>query len=340
MTFKVRTLSDLAKLAGVSGSTASRALNDNPLISEKTRKKIQKLAADHGFKINTAARNFRLKTSNTIAVVIVKSSELDQSITDPFVLNIVGVIAEELRIHKYDVLLVSHNIGQAASLDEYFNMNRADGLIVFGQGDDIEAFDDLINKQHPIVVWGAQSNGNDYVTVGTDNVKGGELATQHLIEQGCQNIVFCGVRSFETGLRFEGYQNALKHAQLNIPDALDIHFTFEDAYRVTLELLKQNKFSFDGIVAASDTIALGMIRALNEQGISIPEQVAIVGYDDISVCAFTQPALSSIHQDTQLGGKALVSSLLDLLAKKPVESIMLDTQLVARDSSCRKLNKT
>ncbi|GAA6182998.1 MULTISPECIES: LacI family DNA-binding transcriptional regulator [Aliiglaciecola] len=338
MTKKVRSLSDLAKLAGVSGSTASRALNNNKLISAKTREKIQKLAAAHDFKINTAARNFRLKTSNTIAVVIIKSSEHDQSFTDPFVLNIVGIIADELSRHKYDLLLVSHNIAQTSSLDDYFTMNRADGLIVFGQGDDMDAFDKLINHQKPIVVWGGQSKNSDYVTVGTDNFMGGELATQHLVKQGCQNIVFCGMRSFETGLRFAGYQQVLKNAQLQQPNPLDIHFTFEDAYKVTLALLKNNQFNYDGIVAASDSIALGMMRALNEQGVSVPEQVAIVGYDDISVCAFTQPSLSSIHQDTQKGGEALVSALLDLLNKKPVDSVVLDTQLMIRDSSCRKLN--
>ncbi|MEP4889417.1 MAG: LacI family DNA-binding transcriptional regulator [Aliiglaciecola sp.] len=335
MVTKVRTLSDLAKLAGVSGSTASRALNDNKLISAKTRERIQKLAAQHNFKINTAARNLRLKTSNTIAVVMVKSSELDQSITDSFLLNMVGIIAEELSRHGFDVLLVTHFIGQTTSLDEYFTMNRADGLIVFGQGDDITAFNQLFNHLNPIVVWGEQSPQNDYVTVGTDNVKGGYLACQHLVQQGCQNIVFSGVRSFETGKRFEGYQKALKQANLKVPLPLDIHFTSEDAYKVTLELLKTKQFPYDGVVAASDNIALGMIRALHEQGVSIPEQVAIVGYDDIEVCAFTKPALSSVHQDIHQGGKHLVNCLLDLLAKKPVESVQLDTQLITRDSSVR-----
>lgn len=335
MAISIRNLSDLAKVAGVSESTASRALNNNKIISAKTREKIQKLAAEHGFKINTAARNFRLKKSNTIAVVIVKSSELDQSITDPFMLNIVGVIAEQLRQHHYDVLLISHTIGQSSSLDEYVTMNRADGLIVFGQGNDIEAFDKLISSHTAMVVWGAPSPTQNYVTVGSDNRKGGEIATRHLIEHGCKNIVFCGVRSYETGMRHEGYLSALKSAGLAAPAPLDIHFTYEDAYRVTLDLIQSGRFNYDGIIAASDTIALGMSRALSEQGIRIPEDIAVVGYDDISVAAYTQPSLTSIRQDTNDGGKALVNSMLTLLKGKPVTSTVLPTTLVVRNSSAR-----
>ena len=335
MTIKIRTLSDLAKVAGVSESTASRALNNNKLIAEKTRIRIQKLAAENGFKINTAARNFRLQKSNTIAVVIIKSSELDQSITDPFVLSIVGVIAEELRQYGYDVLLVSHNVDSPARLADYFTMKRADGLIVFGQGDDIEKFDELIDHQHPIVVWGAESDKRDYVTVGTDNTKGGYLAASHLVEQGCKNIVFSGVLSYETSQRYQGYCQALQEAGYAILEPLEIHFNYDNAYQVTQHMLQKDAFPFDGIVAASDTIALGMIRALNEADIDVPKEVAVVGYDDISVAAFTQPSLSSIRQDTIAGGKALVESLLTLLKNEQVNSTVLPTELLLRKSSVR-----
>ncbi|NCP66427.1 MAG: LacI family transcriptional regulator [Paraglaciecola sp.] len=335
MTIKIRTLSDLAKVAGVSESTASRALNNNSLIAQKTRTKIQELAAQHDFKINAAARNFRLQKTNTIAVVIIKSSELDQSITDPFVLSIVGVIAEELRQHGYDVLLVSHNVNSPACLADYFNMKRADGLIVFGQGDDIDKFDQLIDQQHPIVVWGAQSDKRDYITVGTDNKKGGYLATSHLLQQGYRRIVFAGVLSYETNQRYQGYCQALQEARHTVSAPLDIHFNYDNAYHVTQNMLQQNNFHFDGIIAASDTIALGMIRALNEADISVPEKVAVVGYDDISVAAFTQPSLSSIRQDTFAGGKALVNSLLKLLNNEEVTSTLLTTELVIRHSSVR-----
>ncbi|WJG08067.1 LacI family DNA-binding transcriptional regulator [Aliiglaciecola sp. LCG003] len=336
MASKIRKLSDLAKLAGVSESTASRALNNNSLISQKTRQKIQAIAAEHGFKINTAARNLRLQKSNTIAVVIIKSSEFDQSITDPFMLNFVGVIAQELTTLKYDVLLVSLNINQDIQLADFFDMKRADGLIVFGQGDDIKKFDSLINPSYPIVVWGAPSPNQSYPTVGTDNFLGGELATKHLIEQNCQNIVFSGWRSFETSQRYAGYQKTLQQHQLTAPAPLDIHFNYDDAYQVTLELIKQGKFDYDGVVAASDTIALGMIRALNESGIDIPNQVAITGYDDISVAAYTQPALTSIKQDTAQAGKLLVDSLIALMANEQVISTMMPTELIIRQSSQRK----
>jgi DNA-binding LacI/PurR family transcriptional regulator len=335
MSIKIRTLSDLAKVAGVSESTASRALNNNALIAEKTRLRIQKLAADNGFKINAAARNLRLQKTNTIAVVIIKSSELDQSITDPFVLSIVGVIAEELRHHGYDVLLVSHNVDSSTRLADYFTMRRADGLIVFGQGDDIDKFDELFDSQHPIVVWGAESQHRDYVTVGTDNRLGGYLATSHLIAQNCKRIVFAGVLSFEMNQRYEGYCQAMEEAGLSVVEPLEIHFNYDNAYQVTQQLLQDNQFSYDGVFAASDTIALGMVRALGEANVAVPKDVAVVGYDDISVAAFTHPSLSTIRQDTIAGGKALVDSLLSLLKNEPVVSTILPTELQIRNSSRR-----
>jgi DNA-binding LacI/PurR family transcriptional regulator len=335
MQTKIRTLSDLAKIAGVSESTASRALNNNTLISEKTRKKIQQLAAEYGFRINSTARNLRLQKSNTIAVVILRSSELDQAITDPFILDIVGVIAEQLSLRKYDVLLVSRTVDDVQPLSDYFNMKRADGLIVFGQGDDYSKFEGIIDKQYPLVVWGAQSETHDYVTVGTDNHLGGKLATQHLLEKGCQKIAFSGHLSYETGLRFRGYQEALSSSGLTPYAPLEVHFTFEDAYRVTQALIQQGNFDYDGIVAASDTIALGTIRALTEANIQVPQQVAVVGYDDIPVGGYTQPSLTSVRQNTQEGGKTLVDSLLKQLQGQLVDSTLLETELVIRNSSNR-----
>lgn len=114
-----------------------------------------------------------------------------------------------------------------------------------------------------------------------------------------------------------------------------MHFTYENAYRVTQFLIQQGNFDYDGIVAASDTIALGMIRALTEANISVPQQVAVVGYEDIPVGGYTQPSLTSVRQNTQEGGKTLVDSLLALLDGQSVDSTLLNTELVIRNLSSR-----
>lgn len=330
---KARTLSDIARIAGVSDSTVSRALSNNTLISEKTRIKIQQIAADNDFKVNSTARNLRLQKSNTIAVVLLISSKADQSVSDPFILSILGVIADELNEYGYDMLLGAHKGSHQQLLNHYFDSKRADGLIVFGQGDNGEEFAELLNSNRPIVVWGANAQKNSYITVGTDNLLGGKLATEHLIAQGCKKIAFAGHLSYETNLRYQGYKLALEAAGFANANHLDIHFSYEDSYNVAKQLLAQNLFDYDAVFAASDAIALGIIRAVKEAGINIPQDMAIVGYDDIDVAAFTHPALTTVRQDTRTGGKHLVQNLFALMNNQTVDSSVLPTELIVRDSS-------
>ncbi|BDX08278.1 LacI family DNA-binding transcriptional regulator [Planctobacterium marinum] len=333
MTKKASTLTDVARIAGVSESTVSRALNDSNLVSEKTRKRIKQIAQEMGFKINTLARNLRTQKSYTIAVVLVVSSEEDQSASDPFLLSLVGVIADELSKRNYDLLLSSHPGEALENVPELVNQKKADGVILFGQGDDIEHFTEVVKPELPAIVWGQVAPGSGYVTVGTDNYKGGMLATQHLLETGRKSICFAGHLSYETEQRYFGYQQALKDAGKQYRHHLDVRFNFSDAYKTTKALLEEGQFHYDAIVAASDTIALGMIKALTEAGKIIPDDVAFVGYDDISVSAYTTPALSTIRQDTRKGGEKLVELLFDRLAGKPGKSHILDTQLIQRSSS-------
>ena len=216
---------------------------------------------------------------------------------------------------------------------ELVEQKKADGLILFGQGDDIQHFEEVVTPDLPAVVWGQVAPESGYITVGTNNFQGGRLATEHLLQLGRKNICFAGHLSFETEQRFAGYRKALKDADLSYVHQLDVRFTFADARRVTKALLDGGQFHYDAVVAASDTIALGMMKALNEAGIKVPEQVAIVGYDDISVSAFTTPALTTIRQDTTSGGKQLVDLLFQRMAGKKVESAVMDTRLIIRSST-------
>lgn len=332
MNTKNSTLADVAKVAGVSESTVSRALNDSSLVNEKTRERIKQIAKEMGFRINTLARSLRTQKSHTIAVVLVVSSVDDQSASDPFLLSLLGVIADELSKRNYDLLLCSHPGESLEKVRELVEQKKADGLIMFGQGDDIEHFTKTVTPDLPVVVWGQVAKNSEYITVGTDNFLGGKLATEHLLQQGKNNICFAGHLSFETSQRFEGYKAALKSAGKSYSHQLDVRFTFADAKRLTTELIEQGQFHYDGIVAASDTIALGMIKALNEAGIKVPEKVSIVGYDDISVAAYTTPSLTTIRQDTQTGGLQLVELLFQRLSGDQVSPVILDTKLIIRST--------
>ena len=178
---KVTNLQELADLAGVSRATASRALNNNPVISEKTRKRLQALARKHGYSINQKARDFRLQRTSVIAVVFMLDIESEQHMSDPFFLDMLGGIADALAEHDYDLLLAHAPIKNVLDLMDSRVMRQSDGIIFVGQGKQHEQLNRLAQEDNRIVVWGYPVPDKNYVVVGGDNVGGGYAATKHLL---------------------------------------------------------------------------------------------------------------------------------------------------------------
>ena len=335
-TKKLMTLSDISKIAGVSESTVSRALNGSKLVSAKTRARVQAIADENNFRINAAARNLRLQNTKTVAVIILISSGNDQSVSDPFMLSLVGSIAEALGNKGYDMLLSTTRTAPQDWQRHYFDTRKADGLIIIGQGEEDSQLNVLVDSTHPFVTWGSTSK--NYTGVGSDNHKGGYLATRHLIEQGCKHIGFFGkAHHIEIHERWQGYKQALEENRDTplIDTTLDVPFTAQAGYDVTKQLLSDNSFPYDGAVAASDMIAIGIIKALKESAINVPNDVAVVGFDDITLASMYHPSLTTVRQDTVHGGEMLVEKLLAKLEGKEVQSEMLPTQLVIRQSTQR-----
>ncbi|MDF2178496.1 LacI family DNA-binding transcriptional regulator [Aliiglaciecola sp. CAU 1673] len=335
---RVRSIADIAELLGVSESTVSRALNDNPLVNQKTREKIQALAKEHNFKINAKARALRTQKTRVIAVVVLFKERTERGISDPFLLDILGAIADELTLHGYDMLLSNTRTASDDWGNYYFDSKRADGLIVIGQGEHDARIDNLAREDFPFVVWGAALPDSDYCTVGSDNKMGAFMAVNHLINQGCKRIAFFGdISHSEMEQRWQGYCLALQQARIALDESLrfDTDFTSEAGYQSACRLLAQSSLTVDGLFAVSDVIALGAMKKLTEAGIGIPGQVAVVGFDDVAMSMFYQPSLTTIRQQTLEGGRLLVNKLLDKLAGKAVRSQLLDVQLVVRESSKR-----
>ena len=331
------TLSDIAALANVSKSTVSRALRGNPLINEKTREKIQQIAQEHNFKVNAAASNLRLQKTQTIAVIILFDPASGQAISDPFMLEMIGTIADELSSRGYDMLLTTtknsaHNWG-----GYYVESKRADGLIVIGQGEHDQRVDALAKENLPVVVWGARNGNDGHCIIGSDNRQGGYQAVSHLIEQGATRIAFLGdIDHPEIRQRWLGYVQAHEEAGLTVSDALRFKtdFTSNDGYR-QLQLARDADAAIDGVFAVSDTIALGALKYLTDQGIAVPAQVALVGFDNIAMAELSTPALTTVRQQTDRAGQLLVDNLLKQIDKQPPESTVLPVELVVRQSSLR-----
>lgn len=330
------TLAQLAELAGVSTSTASRALNDNPLIKQQTRDKIQALAKEHNYSVNAAASRLRTRKTNVIAVILNLIDHTEQSVTDPFLLKVVGDLNKALNAKGYELLL-SNSIMASGDWANYFiSSQRADGLIVVGQGKSAEKIAAAASTGVPLVVWGDPKSTTDYPIVGGNNRLGGYLATSHLLEGGCRRILFLGDPGHaEMNERHAGYVQAHHDAGVSYnPDlTMPIDITSTAAYDCVNRYIRDHGLSFDGIVAISDMVALGALKALKERYVGIPADVAIVGYDDIALAELMHPALSTIRQNTALAAEKMVEQLLAQFNKQPTSSVVLDIELIVRRSS-------
>ncbi|MEX1165708.1 MAG: LacI family DNA-binding transcriptional regulator [Hydrogenophaga sp.] len=326
-------MADIARLAGVSASTVSRALSGSPLIPEATRVRIAELAKSLNYRVNIAAANLRKQEVQTVGVVIL--GETMQAISDPFLLSILGTVADTLDEHGMSLLLTRLKDGQGYRLSEMVESGQVRGLIVIGQLTWHDQLNMLAARGIPMAVWGACLPDALYPMVGGDNEQGGYLATQHLIQQGCQKIAFFGDTDHpEAGARHQGYLKAMREAGIEEDARLQQPFLFGDKrIRSVIDEWLNRQLAFDAIFAASDVTAISIMAALKERGILVPDQVKVVGYDDIALAQHVHPSLSSISQPTLSAGKALVGLLLDAIAGHPKRTIVLPAKLVVRESS-------
>jgi DNA-binding LacI/PurR family transcriptional regulator len=335
-TDKKLTLAGLAKLAGVSTSTASRALNDNPVIKQATRDKIKALASKHNFSINAAASRLRTQKTNVIAVILNLIDHTEQSISDPFLLKVVGELNQALNHKGYELLLSNSFMASDDWANYFLSSSRADGIIVVGQGKSDEKIDAVARTGLPMVVWGDPTSDVDYTVVGSDNKLGGYIATQHLINSGCKNIVFLGdPEHLELAERYKGYRQALSEAGGVLEDrlTLSIDITSTAAYEKISETILHHGLFFDGIVTSSDMVALGALKALKERYIGIPSEVAIVGFDDIAMAELFHPSLTTIRQNVKKAAEVMVNQLVLQFEGKPTHSTVIDIELIPRNST-------
>jgi DNA-binding LacI/PurR family transcriptional regulator len=332
---RARNITDLARLAGVSPGTVSRALANSELISKKTRERVQVLAREHEFRPNVMARNLRTKRSGAIGVLIPLGHETAQHISDPFFMSLLGNLADALTERGHDLLLSRVIPTNPDWLTDVVESGRVDGVILIGQSDQSAIIDRVAARFLPLVAWGANLIGQTHCSVGTDNRKGGMLAAQHLIDGGAKSFAFLGDPiAPEIAERLAGVQAALNAA--NLGDALEVlpaHLTAETAHPAISDWLNSVNKVPDGIIAASDVIALSTLRALAENGRSVPDQVRVIGYDDLPLANQTSPPLTTIRQDLVAGAAHLVDLLFRRIGGEKTESVVLEPQLIVRGSS-------
>ena len=329
-------MADIARLAGVSTSTVSRALSKNPLVHESTRQRIEELAASLNYSINVGAQSLRLKDNRTVALVVPYGRDGRQSLSDPFFLAMLGSIANALTDHGMQMLLSRVDEDQLDSVSQIFASNRAVGVIIVGQWHNHQLLNQLAVRNLPVVVWGAQLANQLYLSVGSDNVSGGLQATRHLLETGRRRVAFFGdIALPEVAQRHEGYLKAHADAGIRPLPTLTVSMPFvaSQAQLAVADFLDHKKVKFDAIFAASDVLAMTAISALGKRARRVPDDVAVVGYDDIELAAHLHPTLSTVRQSVELAGEALVDTLMKLLSGQATRSVNLPTLLQIREST-------
>ena len=326
---------DIARIAGVSVSTVSRALAGSTLVNDVTRQRVAELAKSMRYSVNVGAQNLRKGNSQTVAVVLPRSDADIQPVSDPFFIALLGAIADTLTSRGYDMLLTRVDEEKIDEIESIVTSGRALGVIVIGQWLHHYALGSLARRGTPIAVWGAQLPGSNYFTVGSDNRMGGRLATEHLIARGRSKIMFLGdTRLPEVALRFEGYRDALTAHRMLVTPGLTAAVPFEAAAaRRTLSDLIAHTTDFDALFAASDLIAMTAMALLAARGKRVPQDVAVVGYDDLPLASLIHPSLTSVRQPFVEASVALVDSLLAAKAGVAAAPVVLRTELVARESS-------
>lgn len=327
-------LEDLARLAGVSIATISRALNDSPVVNEATKKRIWKLARDHNYAFKPHMPATLSKAAATITIALPTPQARESRIADPFYMELVAGVAEAARNEGCNVLISPAVPQTFDELCELVDTNRSEGLIFLGQGSLHERFNRLMEHDRRFVVWGAELQGQRYCSVGSDNLAGGRRATAHLIRLGRRNVAFLGdVDAPEVRQRFDGYCQALSEAGLPFREDLVMPVNFElNACTGAVSSLLAAERDLDGIVAAGDLIAISAIRALRQAGRRIPEEVSVVGYDDILLARYHTPMITTVSQDMLAAGRLMVGKLLFAADRQPLTSERIQTDLVVRES--------
>ncbi len=331
----ITTMNDIARLAKVSRPTVSRALSGSSLVNPQTRERVLAVAHKHGYAVNRNAQKLRLKRTNTIGVSIDFLSHKKNHVSDPFIFELLAGVSEALGNRDQDLLLCAPNHNDTIAFQQLGASGSADGFVILGQGHREQMLNEFAETGTPFVVWGAGTDSTPYCVVGSDNFLGGMLAGRYFIEQNRHRLLFVGNASFrELYWRQQGLLQAARESShlVQVDNVVPGNFSYESAFDAAKSYLEAAANPPDAIFAYSDTAAMAVISVLHDRGLKIPQDVSVVGYNDIPPARHFYPPITTIRQDTYEAGKMLVTNLMLLLDDCPPQSTTIKTLLIRRDT--------
>jgi DNA-binding LacI/PurR family transcriptional regulator len=338
MTQRRPTSFDIAALAGVSQPTVSRALSGSSSVSAETRQRVLEAAEQLNYKVDKNASGLRRQQAKTLALLFFEESS-GAALLNPFYLSLVGPMVRRCAEHGYDLLFSIQQLSSDWHVD-YEDSRKADGIILLGYGDYVEyrpRLEKLVERGAHFVRWGSATEGEVGATVACDNQQGGFDATSHLLQQGRRRIAFVG--TVDPGYpefleRWNGYQRALAAARIDVDERLQVDADpSEAAGRRAVERLIAREAEFDAVFAASDISAIGVMHALQAIGRRVPEDVAVVGFDDIPSASLSSPPLTTVAQDPREASDALVEAIITSIEQGSPTNRVLPARLIVRESS-------
>lgn len=334
------TIKDIAKELKISPSTVSRALKDHPDISKDTKKQVIELAHKLDYQPNSIALSLRKSKTNTLGIIIPR-------IVHHFFSSIMSGIEDIAHEQGYNIIITQSNESYLRELENIQTLvsNRVDGIFVsIASGtEDFTHLKNLQKRNIPLIFFDRICHEINCNKIVIDDYKGASVAVEHLIEQGCKNIVHLG--SPPTLLisqnRFRGYKDTLEKHRIPLSQDLILQCDNRVQGYEQMKNLLSTHTEIDGIFAVNDDTAIGAIKAIKEVGLSIPRDIAVIGFGDNPIAQIVEPQLSSISQPGFEMGKLSAKLLLQQIQAKEAEQDfapqlkMLETQLVVRESSKR-----
>lgn len=310
-------IKDISSKAGVSIATVSRVINKTGRYSRETEERVMNVIREYQYAPNQIARGLRVRMMKNVGIIV-------PDITNEFFMKLVSEIEKNLFAEGYETFLCNTDEDEEMERKrtQMMAMQNACGLIFLSGGSDLS----FLPEDLPAVFIDRfpERAGENRCLISSDNIQGGYLATRELLDQGCKSVLLMTSNKRISAYidRFEGYVRALVQGGMT---AHDIHVAYldrlhyQDAYEEMNRLLDSGEFCCDGVFAASDWLAMGCFQALKEHGVRVPEEVKLVGYDDISVTAFNAVPLSTVRQQVDEIGRLAAESLLKILAGEEIE---------------------
>lgn len=329
---EMATIHDVAKLAKVSIATVSRVTSNEGVVNEKTKARVLKAMEELGYIPNSAARTLRMSQSNIIVVLMI-------NIKNSFFSEFIRGIEEVAREAGYYLLIGSTN-GEKEKEKEYLNLireSRADGVILTTANVEADTTIEKISQDSPIVLTFDYIPNPDIPSISIDNESASRKITNHLIELGHRRIAHItgDMQRLQSKTRLSGYKQAFYQNGFQVDESLiqEGGYLLEDGYLAAQKLLYfENRPT--AIYGGNDNVAIGALKAVHDAGLRVPEDIAVVGFDDIDMARYMNPGLTTIHQPRYEIGKRAMELLLKKIKKEKIDQphIILEDKLLIRES--------